>query len=163
MRLASSVRSVCVIVLSSLVPLSATLIISYSIPDSVIAVVVRLSCSIRVLCPLSASSDDLAIPSLLLCLVFSLNLYLPLVHCSLPLSSLHLYYSTKTASCQEVLGNFFIYFIRQFAQKFFATAIYCGNYGLAACQRLADCVGVEAFPASISPGKQTIDFVFFSG
>jgi hypothetical protein len=78
------------------------------------------------------------------------------------LVSLYLYYSTKAESCQEVLGNFFIYFIRHFAQKFFATAIYCGSYGLAARARLADCVGVEAFLGVCVLQMQTIDFVLLA-
>jgi hypothetical protein len=61
---------------------------------------------------------------------------------------LYLYYSTKAESCQEVLGNFFIIFFRQFAQRFFAATFLCGNYGLAACARLAVLGGGGGLPSS---------------
>jgi hypothetical protein len=64
-------------------------------------------------------------------------------------------------SCQEVSGNFFIYFLRHFAQKFFGKQIIYANYGLAAHARLADYVGVEAFMSVFSEISWTIDFVFF--
>jgi hypothetical protein len=60
---------------------------------------------------------------------------------------LYLYYSTKAESCQEVLGNFFIIFFRQFAQRFFAATFLCGNYGLAACARLAVLGGGGGLPS----------------
>jgi hypothetical protein len=41
--------------------------------------------------------------------------------------------------------------------------VFCRNYGLAACPRLAVLGGAEAFLALLSPDKQTIDFILFFG